>query len=202
VTEKTIYEKIEELGTEELTQIKLDTLELCEKTYNEIILKANNEAEKIIKDAKVKASLIETQQEHNSSLERRQAKGKIYEDVVNEVFTKVLDHYNNLEGKKLLDLVASLISSEEVDKNAKIEVAEKDYNKYLQALSSNKKDLDLLNKKLGNKFNLELSKNPANIDNGFIVIGTIYDLNFNFTDLVNTKKEELQRDLIKHLFKE
>ncbi len=202
MTEKTIYEKIEELGTEELTQIKLDTLELCEKTYNEIILKANNEAEKIIKDAKVKASLIETQQEHNSSLERRQTKGKIYEEVVNEVFTKVLDHYNNLEGKKLLDLVASLILSEEVDKNAKIEVAKKDYNKYLQALSSNNKDLDLLNKKLGNKFNLELSKNPANIDNGFIVIGTIYDLNFNFIDLVNTKKEELQRDLIKHLFKE
>ena len=121
---KTIYEKIEELGTEELTQIKLDTLELCEKTYNEIILKANNEAEKIIKDAKVKASLIETQQEHNSSLERRQTKGKIYEEVVNEVFTKVLDHYNNLEGK-ILDLVASLILSEEAIKMLKSEVAKK-----------------------------------------------------------------------------
>jgi V/A-type H+-transporting ATPase subunit E len=202
VTEKTIYEKIEELGNEELAQIKIDTLELCENTYKEIISKANLEAERIVKEANFKASQIKTQQEHNSNLERRQTKGKIYEQVVEEVFSKVLEHYNNLEGTKLLNLVASLLSNEEVDKNAKIEVSKKDYNKYLNALSSNKKDLDLLNKKLGNKYNLELSKDPANIENGFIVIGSIYDLNFNFTDLVNLKKEELQRDLIKHLFEE
>ena len=86
MTEKTIYEKIEELGTEELTQIKLDTLELCENTYKEIISKANLEAERIVK-ANFKASQIKTQQEHNSNLERRQTKGKIYEQVV-EVFSK------------------------------------------------------------------------------------------------------------------
>ena len=77
------------------------------------------------------------------------------------------------------------------------------YDKLLAALSTNKKgeltELDLLNKKIGKNF--KLSNKLVNINNGFLIEGTEYDLSFEFSEIVNKVRMKNEKAISLELFK-
>lgn len=203
---ETIYDKISSLGQKEVNKIKDEQKIEIDSLKKEILTNAKNEATKIKEKADKKAKSLITQNENYRNLKLRQTKGKVYEDFLDLVFSKVLEELNKYDKTKLLNLVSTLLKKEKIKGNEIIKVNKNDYQKYLKALSTeNKKkivNLDKLNKKLGTKYKLTLSDVAAtNLESGFILEGKDYDLNFDFELIVKEYKTKYQRDLIKELLK-
>lgn len=119
---------------------------------------------------------------------------------IERVLSKLRDKILNLNDQELFNYVVKLIKNEEVKGDETILVNKKDYDRYLKVFSSATKnakvvELDLLNKKLGKDFNLKLEDKPAAIENGFMLVGNFYDLNFSVEPQIEKIKRVYEREI-------
>lgn len=201
---KTIYEKIEEKTVETVKKINQEAKLESDKLRASLLNKANKEIEVLNKEAlNLKIRTID-QKKALYELERKQALLKIQNNVIQVAFQEALAKLNQLEGAALLEFVYNKLKKEKLTGEEVIEVNSKDYNTFLQALSTKNNadlvDLDLLNAKLGKQFHLKLSHKPGLIDNGFLVIGKDYDLNFSYTELLEVVKKQQEKAISQQLF--
>ena len=81
-----------------------------------------------------------------------------------------------------------------------------DYSRYLSVFSTEKPSdlvtLDKLNKELGSGYNLKLSKQPVEINGGFILESENYDIDLSFVSVLNIIKESNETELANILFNE
>ena len=199
---QTIYEKIESKGDnlvkDILAKAKVESIEV----YEQIVSKANNDAEKRIAKAKEDADKKVSYKKRLFDLEKRQALLTTKQEVIDNIFEEVVNRIIKLEKKDLLNYVVKLIKSEQYSGDEVILVNKDDYKKYLKALSTNKEsdlvELDLLNKELKTSF--KLSNRPVDIPNGFIVEGQDFDLNFTFEQIVSKLRKENEKSIAEELF--
>ena len=79
-------------------------------------------------------------------------------------------------------------------------MSKNEYGKYQTALSSQVGDLvdcDILNEKLKTKFTL--SKEPIEIESGFVLIGKTFDLNFSFEAMVRFLQTRYEKEIYERL---
>lgn len=119
---------------------------------------------------------------------------------IERVLSELRDRILNLNDQELFNYVVKLLKNEKIKGDETILVNKNDYNRYLKVFSSaNKKaevvELDLLNKKLGKGFNLKLEQKPAAIDDGFMLIGEFYDLNFSVEPQIEKIKRVYEREI-------
>lgn len=188
---QTIYEKINLKGKLEIEKINSNKEIEIKKLQKEIVGKATKDQLARVDKATSDAAKLINHKERLVDLEKRQALLTSKQEILDDIFNEVLNRLNLLEGKELLTFVTNLIKKENDFGDEVIYVSEKNYDKYLKALSTNKKadlvELDLLNKKL--KANFKLSNESVSVDEGFLITGKDFDLNFTFSDIVlNTRK--------------
>lgn len=201
-----IYKKIAQKGEEESNLIKQKAEKDAEFLKHQIINEAEKQAALILEKAKTKSASEIAQQTGSLSLEYRQTIEAIKNKAIDDLFNDVLSHFKSLEGKDLLNFVASLIKEEKIVGNEVLRVAKSEYDKYLKALSSKPKgklvELDLLNKLLGSPYSLSLENIPSNEDDGFIIIGQTYDLNFTITPILASIRREKEKEIFLLLFQD
>ncbi len=199
----TLLKKIEEKGLKEKEEILTLAKAEVDAILSEAKLKAKKESEKIINDETLKSQREIEQRKNAFLLEKRQAILLEQSNQVDLVIDKLRHHLLNLEGEDLLKYSVSLIKKETLSGNI-LRVSKKDYNKYLSAFSSSKKAdvvvLDKLNKALGKGYDLKLESTPANITDGFIVLGSTYDLNFSIEPYLINLKKKYEKEIFKILF--
>lgn len=199
---KTIYEKIELKGREEVNTILKEAKEKADKIKDDLITKAKKDAEKRINSAQQAANKDVSYRERLLDLEKRQALLITKQNIISDIFNSVLKQLEGLEGKDLLNYVEKLIKSEEVIGDEVIHTNANDYDKHLKALSSSKKDdlvdVDLLNKKLNTNF--KMSTKSVDIQNGFILEGKHFDLNFSLNQIIENLRTKNEKEIATELF--
>lgn len=201
-----IYKKIAKKGEEESNLIKQKAEKDAEFLRHQIINEAEKKAALIVEKAKVKSASEIAQQDAILDLEFRQTIAALKNKAIDDLFNDVLEHFKNLKEKDLLDFVVSLIKKENIQGDEVLRVSKNEYDKYLKALSTKPKgklvDLDLLNKSLGKKYTLSLENIPSNEDEGFILIGQTFDLNFSVVPILAKIRKEKEKQLFELLFKD
>lgn len=195
---------------------------------NKILEKGNLEVESIIKAAKEEAMLAKTElisvakadadnriervrkeatndlktKERLLNFERRQAELLAKHKTIDEIFGEVRRRIEALTKDDLLKYVVNQVKDEKLVGDEIMHVNKDNYDRYLLALSTNKKaklvDLDLLNAKL--KTNLKLSDKSFGMGNGFLLEGKDFDLNFAIEEIIEKLKNKYERRLVKELF--
>lgn len=199
----TLLKKIEEKGLKEKEEILKEAQAEVDAILSEAKLKAKKASEKIVNEETLKSKREIEQRKNAFLLERRQAILLEQSNQVDLVINKLRNHLLNLEGEDLLKYSVGLIKKETLSGDT-IRVSKNDYDKYLAAFSSSKKAnvvvLDKLNKALGKGYSLKLESIPANITDGFIVLGTTYDLNFSIEPYLVNLKKKYEKEIFKILF--
>lgn len=175
-------------------EAKLAKKTLIDEALKDANTRIENVRREANKDLKTKERLL--------NFERRQAELLAKQNTIDEIFLEVRKKIELLKGSDLLDYVVNQISTEKLVGDEVMHVNNENYERYLNALSSNKEDnlvdLDKLNKKL--KTNLKLSNKPFDMGNGFILEGKYFDLNFAIEDVIEKLKTKHERKLVKELF--
>ncbi len=202
----TIFEKITLKGKEAAQAITLET----QKEVNFLVNKAKDvallEKEKTIEKTKTKIALELAQKERSLTLDKRQAILKHKISLIDEVIIKQYEALNSLTKTELLKFALILIKKEKLSNKQIMQVNEKDYHRYLEAFSTNKEAnlvvLDILNKALNNEVEISLSKEAANINDGFLIVGENYDLNFSIKNFVDQLRKHYEKEIFTILFGE
>lgn len=161
--------------------------------------KTNNKANKLLTSAEVECNsqikAKELEFEHEEKRIILQEKNTQIERVLTEFKNKVL----NLNDKELFNYVVKLIKGQEVVGNETLKVSKDDYNRYLKLFSTHNEsklvELDKLNNELGKKYKLKLSNEPANIKDGFMLIGKFFDVNFSIEPQLEKIKRDYEREI-------
>jgi len=189
---KNLTDYIVSKGKEEAKQIKAEADKAALKVERDILNKAEEEAKRIILSASTEADYKVSTLEMTQEIERRKALLRAKSEVINEVFQQAYQKIKNLPDKEFLSLIISLIKKEKYSGKEEIMVNKDEFNKY-EAL------IPKINQELKTEF--KLSKKPALIDSGFLMVGKYYDLNFDFMELINEVRREYESKLSEELFK-
>lgn len=200
--DKTLKDLIIEKGKVEeasiLNEAKNEAKELYQQLINEAENKINKQKKKAFDelDQKLNLRILDS----NRSL--KEESSKVKQDLISELFNNLKDYLNNLKDNELFSYVLNKIKSVKIDGDEVIAVSNNDYNKYLKILSTKKGNLvdcDLLNEKLGNKSSIKLTKEPTNINNGFILMGKIFDYNFSFDEIIEALSKKYEKKIYEEL---
>jgi V/A-type H+-transporting ATPase subunit E len=115
-----------------------------------------------------------------------------------------LDHFKSLKGSDLLSFVVKQIQDEKIKGDEIMRVNARDYERYRLALSSqdlaHNVVLDRLNKALGKDYHLVLEDVSSNEEEGFLLLGDIYDLNFSVKPILDRLRKRKEKELFASLF--
>ncbi len=202
----TIFEKITLKGKEAAQEITNSTKNEIKEMMDLAEEKALLEKEETIKKTKLKIDREITQKERSFTLDKRQAILKHKMSLLDEVINKQYQELNTLTKTDLLKFSLILLKDEKLSGKQTMQVNEVDYMRYLEAFSTNKKAdfviLNTLNDKLDKGVEITLVKEPANIEDGFLIIGEHYDLNFSIKNYVSKLKDKYEKEIFKILFGE
>lgn len=194
--------KILEKGKLEVESILMNAKEEAKLAKKELIDVAKSEAKNRIEIIKKETTNDLKTKERLLNFERRQAELLAKHKTIDEIFGEVRRRIETLVKDDLLNYVVNQVKKEQLLGDEIMHVNKDNYNRYLQALSTNKKgklvDLDLLNAKL--KTNLKLSEEPFDMGNGFLLEGKYFDLNFAIEEIIEKLKNKYERRLVKELF--
>jgi V/A-type H+-transporting ATPase subunit E len=201
-----IYDKIAKKGQNESALIRQEAEQEARIVEHKIISEAEKEASLIIAKAEDERQNAVVQKQALSELEKRQSVSAIKNKMIDEIFDGVLAYFANLKGAELLSFVISQIKSEHLKGDETMRVNARDYEKYISALSSHKAakkvELDILNKALGHDFALSLENISSHEEDGFLLVGETYDLNFSVKPLLRKIRKEKEKELFITLFGE
>lgn len=193
-------------------KIKEKILQDCESTVSSILEAAKKQAEAVINKAQLqadeKAELIGKKAINDSfekvriansmaELEMRKSKLLTKQNIIDEVFGKVLDRLSSLDGAEYENVIFSMLLSaietgdEEVvlSGNRKSKMSEGFINNVNQSLIS-----------AGKTGNVRLSEKTANIAGGFILINKGVEVNNSFEALIRLYRDEIEPKVAQMLF--
>lgn len=193
-------------------KIKEQILQESENTVNKILQEAKKQAETIINKAQIqateKAELVRKKAINDSlekvriansmaELEMRKSTLLTKQDIIDEVFSKVLDKLSSLDSAEYEKLIFNMLlnatetGDEEVvlSSNRKSKISEGFINSVNQSLVS-----------AGKKGNLKLSDKTANIVGGFILMSQGIEVNNSFEALIRLNRDEIEPKVAQILF--
>lgn len=197
---KSLSEKIMIDATKQAQLIHAETKKLVEQVKQDGLAKIKAQEDKVLAQAndQKEADLgsYSKQIERRLDLYERQ----IRQELVNGMFDQI---YEIIKGYKKTDLcnwVSKLLSHDDITGTTMV-VAKKDYERYLEALSSDKKptNLDLIKAK-GKKENFKLKVDKLGFEEGFILVHDEYDLIFNYHEIIKTNQNALEKKVYEELF--
>ncbi len=165
----------------------------AEVEVEEILKEAQNKADKVLKKAQLRTekdaqTLIE-RRKSVAGLESRKMQLNAKQELIKESFDKALDKFMNLDEEKYLKFLISGLSAF-VGEGGEIQLSADDLKKY--------------GKKLEDEFvgKLTVSKEPVNIDGGFLLKQDKISINASIEKLLEDQKSKLTGEIAKRLFPE
>lgn len=204
---KTIYEKIESKALKDAQEIIRLGKEKAKQIEEKIISEAKANIENSLQKVRMRGEeLIKTKTtELEQTAKQRSLSRK--KELITTAFKNALEELKTLDDTRFAELVRKLIVLENLKGDEVIRVNPRDYDRFLRLFSESKKDkdgfvlLDKLNRELGeDKFRLRLSKEPAEIAGGFLVIGKAFDVDLSFETILNTLQEKHEAEIAELLF--
>jgi len=207
VAKSSIYDKIEQKSKADADAIIREGQERAASIRNSMLREAKEDNAKILAktqeriDEQLKAAKTEFEQK------ARQVSLQNKKNLIAKALEYTLEKLRNMDDASLFDFIVKKINEENLDGNELIQVSKADHEKYLNILSSGKKDgkfyvLDKLNDAVGKEVNFHLDTQYANINGGFLIIGEKFDLNFSFESVVNNFKNDNEVEIANILFNE
>ncbi len=198
----TLVEKIKQKGMAEAASIREKGLKDAEAHYQKMLADAKAHFDNAyLKTQSKQLQVLETKK-HSVERALRDENAMAKQKLIETVFNEVKAYLFNLKGKELFSYVKHAIEQESLEGNETIRVSKKDYETYQSILSTQKGDLvdcDLLNRALGSKFSLKLSKEPADLDSGFLVVGKTFDLNFSYEETIEVLMKSHEKKIYEEM---
>lgn len=165
--------------------------EEAEKFYQEKIEKAKAKATEIKNGAELKlerqsASMISSYKSR-AELERRNMILKTKREEIQKAIVSLHEYLLNAETKEYFEMILKLASS---------------LGKMTGTFFFNARDLKRLPEGFSKKLSAEISKQPVNIDGGFILKNGDIEENMSFAAIIADKKEMLEDIISKELFRD
>ncbi len=199
-----IYDKIINKGRAESDSIRQDAERESKAIEHTIVAEAEREAALLLAKADENVATSIAQAEALSELEKRQSVAALKNKSIDEIFNAVLDHFKSLKGSDLLSFVVKQIQDEKIKGDEIMRVNARDYERYRLALSSqdlaHNVVLDRLNKALGKDYHLVLEDVSSNEEEGFLLLGDTYDLNFSVKPILDRLRKRKEKELFASLF--
>ena len=190
---KSISKVIVSKGQAEAIAIRKEASIAGKQIETKIISDAKKQANKIVLDAKIYAETQLKAQEMNHELDKRKAMLVAKSRLMDELFNKAYEQIKSLSEKDFLDFIIKLLEAETYNGDEIIKVKADDHGYYQKLVPQ-------INKKMNTNFTL--SKDPIEIDSGFLIIGKYYDLNFDFMEIINLVRKKHETSLAEELFKD
>lgn len=199
-----IYDKIINKGRAESDSIRQDAERESKAIEHTIVAEAEREAALLLAKADENVATSIAQAEALSELEKRQSVAALKNKSIDEIFNAVLDHFKSLKDSDLLSFVVKQIQDEKIQGDEMMRVNARDYERYRLALSSqdlaHNVVLDRLNKALGKDYHLVLEDVSSNEEEGFLLLGDTYDLNFSVKPILDRLRKRKEKELFASLF--
>ncbi len=195
---------------------------MAEKVVSKIMNEADAKAKELVASARTQAERIAKQASHESAriaqqakeasakraseekqrvlssanLDIRKAMLEKKQELMDEAFQKAITRLRQKNKKEYVDLIKELLlkSVETGTEDVIVGTADKDI--------IDSKVISAVNKKLGRKGNLTLSKTFGSMAGGFILRRGKIDTNLSFDGLIELAREGLETEVAKILFKE
>lgn len=195
-------EKIVKKGTEEAKRILEEAKLEAKQTKLDIIAEAKEDCEIKVKNVKREIDKELKTKEKMLQFERKQAELIAKQSVIDKIFGTVSERINDLKDEELFNYVLSQIKNEKLTGDEIMRTNKLHYEKYLKALSTKKSgksvELDKINEVL--KTNFKLSNEHIDINNGFVLEGKFFDLNFAIEEVIDRLRDKYERKIVKELF--
>lgn len=191
-----LEEKIIAKGQEIVESINASAKVSYEALKNELIEEAKKDLAIELNKAKLKADELVKQAKQESARALRDEVAISKQQLIETIFETLKKDIKKLKPADHFNYVLKSLQGTNISKDEEIRVSKNEYDMYKKILTTKDGDLvlaDILNDKLGKGYQLKLSKKPAMIESGFMLIGELYDLNFsleNLLDSLTTKYEK------------
>lgn len=176
-----IVKKLQEETKLEIDKINNETLSEVKSIEDKIIGEANLERNKILEEANKRANNTYDRILENSKLRIRDEKISSRQKVVNRIFENALSKLENLSDSEFYNFVDSQVKKLNLDDDYKIIIPK-----------------DKLNAFKGTDIERYISSDEFT-NSGFFVSSGRVNYNFNFEDLLNSKREEIEPDILRKL---
>lgn len=186
-----ISDAILAIGKSEAKEIRKKADKEAKEIESKLINDAKKEADEIILKAKVEADGLLKSQEMSHELAKRQAMLVAKSKMMDKLFDNAYEKIKTLSEKEFLEFIINLLKDEKYEGTEEIKVNKNDYKLYEKLIPKVNKEL---------KTNFILSKDPVNIDSGFLIIGKYYDLNFDFMEIIELVRKKYETKLSEELF--
>lgn len=203
VNNNSIYKKIEEKGNKEAQAIIDAGRAKAAAIEKSVLAGYENEANEIVESAKragenyVGTTLTQVEQ---TAKQRALAEKKAQ---IAKVVEGAHERLLKLDDQRLSALVIKILKAEAIQGDETVCVSRDDYSKYQRLFTSGKgNELTVLNRELGDKYHLTLSREPAEIKGGFVIKGKRYDIDHSFKVLLEDVKETYEAEIAQMLFGE
>lgn len=203
VAKSSIYEKIENKGAVDAKEISRIGQVRAEALKESIINAANDEASKLLaKSFEKNQDRIKTKTTEIEQIAKQKTLFK-KKEIIDLIFEETHQKLLNISDDELFKLVLKLIKAENLVGDEVIKVSKADYPRYLKLFSSQKAADEVVLDKLNvNNYQLKLSNQPVDINGGFIIIGTNFDIDLSYKSILQVIKENNETVIANMLFNE
>lgn len=203
VAKSSIYEKIENKGAVDAKEISRIGQVRAEALKESIINAANDEASKLLaKSFEKNQDRIKTKTTEIEQIAKQKTLFK-KKEIIDLIFEETHQKLLNISDDELFKLVSKLIKAENLVGDEVIKVSKADYSRYLKLFSSQKAADEVALDKLNvNNYQLKLSNQPVDINGGFIIIGTNFDIDLSYKSILQVIKENNETVIANMLFNE
>lgn len=207
MNKSSIYEKIEEKGQNEVKQIISEGEQKAEQLKGEILQEAQKRVDKLIEVNKNKnADILKTKMTEIKQLAKQKAL-TCKKELINKTFQKASEKLLGLSNENFIKLVIKMIKSDDIKGNEILKVSSLEFDRYLnlfskKQLNGENYDLTILNQKLGPNYHLQLAKDKAAINGGFIIVSENFDIDNSYPTILNDLSETMETKVAEMLFTE
>lgn len=183
-----LISKIKEEGNAQVKAIKAEG----DAKRDAIIVKYTKEGEEVktslVEKAKREGSTRKERILSNAALKVRNEKLKVKGELIDEVFTEVINSLKDLNGENYKNFIVSSL------KDVKLEGGEEII--FSEAITDSDSLLQEVNSALNTSFKLSDEK----VSSGFIVRNNGIDMNFSFENIVSFQRDALEGEIVSLLF--
>lgn len=200
---RSVYEKIIAKGEEEALKIKQQGQEKAKSMTEQIMDETEQRIHQLLSNVEAKnADLMKTKQ-----AELEQSKKQLIltnqKRIIKETFHKALEKLCTINDETLTTLVISCLKQADLTGEEILFVNEKEKVRYQNLFSSKQNNhLDNLSKWLNQpEFHITLSNQAVNIQGGFLIEGTYYDIDYSYENILENLETELETKVAEMLFR-
>lgn len=200
-----IYQRIVDSGISDANVILSNYKEKALKEKEDIINKMNNNILNMKNDALAK--MDNERKAHETTLQQKYKQDILShkKQLIHKLFNETIDILNKMSIDDFSKYVIKCITNNTIDKESVIVCNKDTYNMFISLYSTNNTNIDKLNDiinviKNDSNYHLTISNEYININGGFIINGSCFDIDCSYESMLKELESEMEKELEQVLF--